>query len=129
MSYRSKKVPVEGIDYPTRCPFRSHHHFESGTSQCYSSVSIVYSATPAYKGCNVCTVCVLSTLLLCFISFHFILSVRSVILSNHYTVPEVGVEPTRAIYAQQILSLSCLPFHHSGIYSNYPNLIYLILLL
>ena len=48
MSYRSKKVPVEGIDYPTRCPFRSHHHFESGTSQCYSSVSIVYSATPAY---------------------------------------------------------------------------------
>ena len=33
-------------------------------------------------------------------------------------VPEVGVEPTRAICAQQILSLSCLPFHHSGIFSN-----------
>ena len=29
-------------------------------------------------------------------------------------VPKVGVEPTRAISAQQILSLSCIPFHHLG---------------
>jgi len=33
---------------PSRSPFRSLHHFESGTSQCYSSAYIVYSATPAY---------------------------------------------------------------------------------
>ena len=49
VSYKSKKGAGGKYWLTSRGPFRSPHHFESGTSQCYSSVSIVYSATPAYK--------------------------------------------------------------------------------
>ena len=144
LSYKSKKGAGGKYWLTSRGPFRSPHHFESGTSQCYSSVSIVYSATPAYKFCNGCTVCVLSTLLLCFISFHFILSVCSVTrfriitkwrwqesnlwpsackadaLANWATPPlfqrtKGGSRTHTSVSAQKILSLSCLPFHHFGI--------------
>lgn len=38
-------------------------------------------------------------------------------LTDHYLVPMVGVEPTRSCL-QQILSLSRLPFHHIGLLDN-----------
>ena len=36
-------------------------------------------------------------------------------MSGFYVVPKVGLEPTRPC-GQEILSLPCLPFHHSGRY-------------
>ena len=74
------------------------------------------SATPAYK--LVMSVRFVSHPLLytSFKSFHFMLSVCSVILSNHYTYQRWDSNP-HELSAQQILSLSCLPFHHFGIYT------------
>ncbi len=35
-------------------------------------------------------------------------------------VPPVGLEPTRSC-EQQILSLSCMPFHHGGVINILPD--------
>lgn len=85
----------------------------------------ILSATPAYKFCNGCTVCVSSTLLLCFISFHFILSVCSVILTNHYKVEDNGFEPlsppckggAKTSSANPPISSELMDFHHRNLFS------------